>query len=156
MKSTNDNYSTLSSWRRLWDYKLTCGLRGRDFKKLRSLGFDGDKVSFQIVSTSVSKNGDRKVIVPPSWAVNTTIIGQLLQKHFPKLHNDNIQRQRAGRWARIICLYFRMGFPDSYIALEIGQPLESIKNMIVRIRYAAEHLDAPIKRRGRPRKVVPL
>lgn len=159
MKPINENYSTLSSWRRLWDYRLTCGLRERDFKKLRLLGFDVDKVSFQLVSTSATRNGERKHVVP-QWAANTVTIRQLLLKHFPALGRNKLQRLRAGRWAVVIQLYHRMGWSRSKIAGELGITTVALTSLLRSIKRASEGRSADGLRilgrrpRGRPKKLM--
>ena len=47
--------------------------------------------------------------VCPEWAKSDTKIQEILLRSFPKLKQAGSQdEKRAGRWARVIQLYFRM------------------------------------------------
>lgn len=74
----------------------------------------------------------------PAWAKNDRFIQQLLQRSFPKLANNDNQREAAGRWAAVIHLYFRIGYTRSQIAEELDSTEERIKGVIRSIYRAAQ------------------
>jgi hypothetical protein len=74
----------------------------------------------------------------PEWAKHNDQIQALLLRSFPKLEIDPNQRNRAGRWARIIQLYYRAMWTQSMIAEEMGLRLSNINATIRSITRAAE------------------
>lgn len=125
----------LSSWSNIWDRLSNRGLSGKDFQKLRALGFNEDKISFQIVSIRHPDRATNAALIYGSparndWASNFKLIQKILLTAFPKLQTDSRQRYRAGRWARIIELYFRMGLSYSEVAEEIKENKGAVKTLI--------------------------
>lgn len=57
----------------------------------------------------------------PEWVLNDDEVRKLLRKVFPKLDSDLTQRRRAGRWIRVIQLYFRSGKSRQETAEEMGE-----------------------------------
>ena len=101
----------------------------------------------------------KKVI--PSWAKSDAKIRKILLRSFPKLKTDKKQAMAAGRWARVIHLYFRMGQTRGQIAGEMGLNYATTDTMIRNIKRAAAGFRANGKgelrgKRGRPRKTVPV
>ena|ERR1700688_3820541 len=93
----------------------------------------------------------------PLWAQNTEKIKAILIRSFPKLKTDLKQRARAARWARIINLYFVLGWTFLQVAEELNMKSGNLHNMTVSIRRAANGLRTNGKgpfggKRGRPRK----
>ena len=70
---------------------------------------------------------------------------------------DRRDAERAGRWARIIHLFFRMGETCGQVATELELPYKRVDNLIWNIRKAAYGLRAdgsgPRTKKGRPRRV---
>ena len=96
----------------------------------RELGPTG--VGFQIKNIRTEK---RDV---PEWARTNEGIQKLLLTAFPKLKINESQRKRAGRWAQVIQMYFRMGWTYSEIANEL-EVRPNIVLMIIRgVTYTAE------------------
>jgi hypothetical protein len=48
---------------------------------------------------------------------------------FPKLHVNQNQRKRAGRWAQIIQLYFQLGWTRTEVAAELNVGPGAIKTL---------------------------
>lgn len=70
----------------------------------------------------------------PQWTFEDNKIRALLLKTFPKLATDADQRKRAGRWARVIQLYFRAKKSYRETAEEMGEKPRTVE-MIVRSIY---------------------
>ena len=95
--------------------------------------------------------------VDPEWVKSDAEIRKILLRAFPKLDTDPKQRARAGRWARVIQLYFRRHYTHGQIAAELGIKYRNVNSLIDRIRRAAKgerangtgKLGNP---RGRPKK----
>lgn len=95
----------------------------------------------------------------PEWAKSNEEIQKLLLRSFPKMTTHPLQRLRAGRWARIIHLYFRNGSTYSEVAEEMGESVVVIHSTLKRIRRAAsaggrEHWNAYLKSYRRKRRVI--
>ena len=73
----------------------------------------------------------------PEWARHSKQVRGLLLRSFPKLDKDGKQRKRAGRWARIIHLYFVQGFTYSQVADELGEKGQRVRSSIQHIHNAA-------------------
>lgn len=86
----------------------------------------------------------------PQWAYDDEKIKKLLVTSFPKLATDDVQRKRAGRWAQVIQLYFRMKRSQRETAEETGQSIRDIHDILVRIRRAAS--GKPVDGRKRKNK----
>jgi hypothetical protein len=89
------------------------------------------------------------------WAHDDKQIQQLLLRSFPRMHTNSKQRKRAGRWLRVINLYWRQQWSRGDIAAELGLKYNIIKNLIRAIRRAAagrrSDTGKPIgKQKGRP------
>jgi hypothetical protein len=97
----------------------------------------------------------------PLWAQNTEKIKAILIRSFPKLKTDLKQRARAARWARVIHLYYRLGWTYTQVAEELEMKPGNLHNMTVSIRRAANGLRANgtgklAGKRGRPKNSLPL
>jgi hypothetical protein len=73
----------------------------------------------------------------PEWVRNENSIREMLLQIFPKLMTNDKQRQRAAVWARVIHLYFRLGYTESYIAGEMETTISRIRSL-VRSVYRAQ------------------
>src|ERR1700688_655382 len=109
------------------------------YKQLRKK-FDGAD-SFvdggHITGGKPSTSHTERVAKTPEWANDDQQVRLLLLKVFPKLETDEKQRARAAKWAQIIHLYFRMGWTDSRIALELKISLVSVGSLLRAVRRAA-------------------
>ena len=74
----------------------------------------------------------------PEWARHQKQVRELLLRSFPKLNTSQKQRKRAGRWMRIIHLYFVLGFTCSQVAAELGEEIAPVKRSIEHIRNASK------------------
>ena len=78
----------------------------------------------------------------PEWSKHEDQIRGLIMRAFPRCNeNSEIglrQRERAGRWARVIQLYYVMGYTYSQVAEELEQPLRRIHKVIDHIRMASK------------------
>ena len=95
----------------------------------------------------------------PEWASSDEKIREFLLRSFPSLRTNQTHRQRAGRWFRIIHLYFRLGWTHNQVAEELGLEPEHIHTLIRAIRRAGNGKHAngtgqvSTRPRGRPRKI---
>lgn len=131
MKCRTQSFSELGRWAHLWDDRLKSGLRTRDFRQLRALGFEVDKTSFQLCIIR------RKVKPQHSWAARNDSIQRVLLTAFPKLVRNESQRRRAGRWARVIQLYFQMGLSYAEVGQEIKEKPGTVMTLIRSISRVA-------------------
>jgi DNA-binding NarL/FixJ family response regulator len=74
----------------------------------------------------------------PEWAWSDIKIRELLLQSFPKFRTDKRQAARAGRWARVIQLYFRMGKTHGQIAEEMSIDYNTVKMLIRAIKWSAK------------------
>jgi hypothetical protein len=123
---------------------------------------DGDDPFFEghgIVKPRRGNAGDRTGIprTCPEWALDNTKIQKILLLSFPKLTTDGKQRASAGRWARVIQLYFKSQMTHGQIASEMGLSLNNVKMIVRAIKLASKGLStatgkARVGRIGRPKK----
>lgn len=101
------------------------------FEELRGQ-FDGQDpfmtTGHQIITV---RRGTHKI---PDWTKDKTRIQKLLLRSFPKMMVDSKQREQAGRWARVIHLYFRMQMTSGQVAEEMELPKKKIYDIILRIQ----------------------
>ena len=76
--------------------------------------------------------------IVPDWAQDDAKVRELLLRSFPKFRTDKRQAARAGRWARVIQLYFRMGKTHGQIADEMSIEYNKVKMLIRAIKWAAQ------------------
>src|SRR6202040_1903793 len=53
------------------------------------------------------------------WACDAVRVRQFLLEHFPKLMTDVNQRSRAGRWSRVIQMYFKARMSDADLVFQV-------------------------------------
>jgi hypothetical protein len=130
---------------------------GKIHDQLRGIvdGNDSFMTGFQI---GKPKQYRRKV---PVWLNNNKQIQVILLSAFPKLGTDQRQRTMAARWANVVHYYFRLRYTDAQTAEELGIKVETVKNVLNRIRRAAGGRKANGSgarggKYGRPKKVVTL
>jgi len=83
----------------------------------------------------------------PAWANSNAKIRALLLRSFPKLATNKKQRQGAGRWARIIQMYYRSQMTHGQICTELRSTLPTVASIIRAIDRAVKGKRA----NGRPR-----
>ena len=93
----------------------------------------------------------------PDWANNSVKIKELLLRSFPKLKADDRQRAAAGRWARVIQLYYRKQMTHGQVCTELSIPLVTLLSVVRSIDRAIQgkRTDGTGPRTGkmgRPRK----
>lgn len=110
--------------------------------------------------------GGHQIIVPyegkkrsvPGWVNDKKEVQKILLRAFPKMATDVRQRERAGRWARLIYLYFQANLSDSQVASEMGLTVGQVKKLLNSIRRVAAGKRSNngeirgVRPRGRPRK----
>jgi hypothetical protein len=87
----------------------------------------------------------------PSWALNNTKTQQIILTAFPKLtlnppkgqkakkaHQKRIEK--AGRWVRIIYLYYRMELPRPIVAKELGMSESTLRSTLRNILRVSQGL----------------
>ena len=130
------------------------------YKQLRKK-FDGADSFVAGGHTVGGKPGTRhadRVANTPEWANDDEQVRSLLLKVFPKLETDEKQRARAAKWARVIYLYFRMGYVTSRVAMELGVTIKYVDSLLRTIRRVATGKRSDTGRsrglqpRGRPKK----
>jgi len=101
----------------------------------------------------------------PKWTRTDKEIQTVIRRAFPHFETNERQRKFAGRWARVIYLYFRAGHTYSQIAEEMNlksqsttRPYAIVERMIAHIHQVAKGLSSHSERgvrkpRGRPRKI---
>jgi hypothetical protein len=82
---------------------------------------------------------------PPKWARTDKGIQKIIRLAFPHFETNERQRKFAARWARVIYLYFRVGYTYSQIAEEMklyskipNRPYNTVEMTIKHIQRAAE------------------
>ena len=86
--------------------------------------FGGETGGFQ---THTIKRPKKKV---PDWVNSHAKIQELLLRTFPLMKTNLKQRERAGRWARIIYLYYRRQWTRGQIAAELNVPYANVKGIL--------------------------
>ncbi len=132
------------------DPKIT---RKKDMDKLR-LRMDGND-SF-MGAHQIKKIRTRERIIPP-WVLNDKEVQKVLSRAFPHLKTNPASQKAAGRWARVIHLYYRMQMSNSHVTKEMGMNLNTLKMVLKAIRRVAKGWRADnsgpwIRPRGRPKK----
>ena len=84
----------------------------------------------------------REIKDVPEWARRDDSIQKLLLDAFPKLHINSLQRQRAGRWLRIIRLFYQQGWSEGDIAEELGETTNHVNNTILRMTLVSKGMRA--------------
>ena len=93
----------------------------------------------------------------PAWAIDDQKIQAILLRSFPNLKTpESKDAERAGRWMRVIHLYFRMGMTRGQVAEELGLPYRRIESLVMAVKRAAAGKSANgsglYRKRGRPRR----
>ena len=78
----------------------------------------------------------------PEWVKSDIEIRKLLLRSFPKMTTHPRQRRWAGRWARVIHLYFRLGHTPKEVSEEMEETEVVVRNLLNHIRRAARGVQA--------------
>ena|ERR1017187_2933189 len=119
---------------------------------------DADSTYFTGHRIIKPRHGNREC---PIWATEASQTRRLLLQAFPKLVTDEKQRAKAGRWARVIQLYFRVQLTEGQVAGELNLPTDTVKAIIRSILRVSKGVSANGtgthgRKRGRPRKSCPV
>ena len=122
-------------------------------KRLRNV-LDGNDVFLQHHQTIKIRRPKKKI---PSWVESNVEIQKLLLLCFPLMKTDPNHRARAGRWARVINLYYKRQWSRGQIAAELHQTLFQIDSIIRAVKRSAAGLRTDSGgvrggRKGRPRR----
>ncbi len=123
-------------------------IRRKDMQKLRRK-MDGDDGFMSAHQIKKIRTREREI---PAWTLNDKEVQKVLLRAFPGLHKNPSITKRAGRWARIIHLYYRVQMSNSQVAKEMGGTLSSIKTLLRSIRRVAQNKRA---RDAKPRGLRP-
>lgn len=74
----------------------------------------------------------------PTWTNDNKKVQLLLLVAFPKLKKTDKQRAKAARWAQVIQLYYRMGLPMGRVSKILGITVNSVNQILLRIRATAK------------------
>lgn len=109
-------------------------------KELRDLlifsGSDHFMGGHQIINSNRSHVGYRRASA--DWSQDDDVVRELLLRVFPKLESNEKQRVRAGRWMRIIHLFYRAGLSYGDVAEEMKSSLSTVRSALQHIRRAAK------------------
>lgn len=87
---------------------------------------------------------ERKI---PEWTLSDKGVQRVLLLAFPNLKTSFKQSKKAGRWARIIHLYYRMKQPSQIVAKELKMKESTLKTTLRNIRRVAKGLTVSGTRR---------
>jgi len=102
----------------------------KDDRKIRRR-FDCDDPFFSAHQIITINRPRRKT---PSWMKSDEEVRKFLLYAFPKFATDKKQRASAGRWLRIIQLYFRGKYNAREVSEEIGISYMAVKSLVRSIR----------------------
>lgn len=78
----------------------------------------------------------------PEWMMSDREVSKLLLRSFPTLGINLSQRKRAGRWARVIHLHYRMKLPRQIVAEEMNISQATLESLTRSITRASKGLRA--------------
>jgi hypothetical protein len=105
---------------------------GRELRKHLGAGDPFMTGGHQIL---VMRKHNRKT---PEWTKHDIKVQEVLRRSFPHLLTNKRQAAQAGRWARVIQLYFRMGYTHGQIAEELETSYSTVLSLIRSIKRVAE------------------
>ncbi len=108
-------------------------IRKKDMLRLRGK-MDGSDTF--MTAHQIKKIRTRERVIPP-WTLNDKEVQKVLLRSFPTLHTSHAAALRAGRWMRIIHLYYRVQMSNSLVAKEMGMTLNAVKMALKGIRRVA-------------------
>ena len=95
----------------------------------------------------------------PEWVKDAEKFRKILLRSFPKMATNKRQRAGAGRWVRLVYLYYNLNMTTGQVAVEMKMSIPSVKFTLVCIRRVSKGIRANgtgkigERPRGRPRKV---
>lgn len=108
----------------------------KDYERLRAL-IDSDD-SFLAGGTGHQIQKERVLErETPSWAIDNRELRKIIETAFPKWRKNAKQRHQAARWAQVVYLFYRMHLPRQHVAAEMKISIETVKNLLKRIRRTA-------------------
>ena len=126
----------------------------KTLKFIKGLTNYADPTHFQVHNTRGHFKYEQKRLNPPIWAVDDEQLQALLLRVFPKLESDKNQREHAGKWVRVIYLFYRLTWSTGYIGEKMGVSRKVVCSILHRARNAAVGLrtdgKARAAKRGRP------
>lgn len=105
-----------------------------DYENLRHT-FDGSDQFMRGHQTK--KIRTQRLFETPAWALDDAEIKNILLRAFPKLETNANHRKRAGRWLRVITLYYKLRMPHNQVAKEIGVDYHALISLIRNIKRSA-------------------
>lgn len=125
-------------------------VRKKDMQRLRHK-LDGDDGFMRAHQIKKIRTRERDI---PAWTLNDAEVRKVLLRAFPSMRNSRVSiplrpskkksrqasrsiAQRAGRWMRIIHLYYRVQMSNSQIAKEMNEKLNAVKMTLKSIRRVA-------------------
>lgn len=97
--------------------------------------------------TKYRRMWDREI---PEWAMSNAEVQRIVLSAFPKLKDNPRQAKKAGRWVRIIYLYYRMKQPHQIVAKEMKMKESTLTSTIRNISRVARGLTVMGKERRHP------
>ena|ERR1700722_4826824 len=122
-----------------------------DLKKFREAGVDAFTGGFQVGAPRTYK---RK---PQTWANSNLEIKRILLTAFPQQATKPRQRERAGRWLRVIHLCLRLSYTYRQAAEDMGTTMNAVRMIlrtVNRVRKGLTQHGTPrsLNKAGRPKK----
>lgn len=100
--------------------------RNKDRKQLRRI-VDGGEQLVEDPQIKVRRSVARNV---PEWTLDPQRTLAVLKLAFPLIETNEKQRRRAGRWLRIIHLYYKMKTPFGQVAEELGLSRDQLRSYL--------------------------
>lgn len=89
----------------------------------------------------------------PEWVRSKVGVQKVLLAAFPKLNESLSQRRRAGKWLRVITLFYLQNWSEAQVAAEINESVCRVRHHIAHIDNVANGLTAlGFPRRRKPSK----
>jgi hypothetical protein len=127
--------------------------RKKDMQRLRKR-MDGNDNFMEGHQIKTIRTRTREI---PPWTLNDAEVQKVVMRSFPDWRKNRRHTAGAGRWVRIIQLYYRMQMPIHMVAKEMEVTLGTAKNLLLHIRRVSQGRAAnnsgPLNRpTGRPKK----
>lgn len=107
-----------------------------DLKTFREAGVDAFTGGFQVGAARTYKR------MPQIWANSDLEIRKVLLTAFPRQATNPKQRERAGRWMRIIYMYYRLGYTSAQVAEELKMSNANVRRMASNINRVRNGMKA--------------
>jgi hypothetical protein len=121
----------------------------KDMARLRRR-MDGDDRFMGAHQIKKIRTREREI---PEWTLDDAEVRKVLLRAFPGLRTSQKQAIRAGRWMRLIHLFYRVQLSNSQVAREMGESLNATKMTLKSIRRVARGQRAdnsgPLKERNK-------